>query len=213
MDRRIPYYTLGFLCSEYKFILRGLPESNSVIVTPVRFDIFLFRFSNQNTKSTWDVLSVLFALCSIRSAPLVFIFPSMAVTHLCFSYNKKMWQLNAGLFLFFPPSCTCLRTGAAKCITKSRRVQSLISHPSPSTFPSSAILPVQHFSGSPSPSHFHCSAPRLVIRDLYLAFSQSFHIQPCDSKSSSDFWFGSWYNAYSETDRGSLFPLMSNPDS
>ena len=212
MDRQIPYYTLGFLCSEYKLILRGLPESNSVIVTPVHFDIFLFHFSNQNTKSTWDVVFGL--ICSVLHQELVFVFSSMAITHLCFSCNKKMWQLNTGLFVFFfRLSCTCLRPGAAKCITKSRRVQSLISHPSPSTFPSSAILPLQHFSGSPSPSHFHCSAPRLVIRDLYLAFSQSFHIQPCDSKSSSDFWFGSWYNAYSETNRGSLLPLKSNPDS
>ena len=98
MDRRIPYYTLGFLCSEYKLILRGLPESNSVIVTPVHFDIFLFHFSNQNTKSTWDVLLVLFALCSIRSW---FSYSLPWLSHICASCLIKRcdnWTLVCLLF-------------------------------------------------------------------------------------------------------------------
>ena len=171
MDRGIPYYTLGFLCSKYRLILRELPESNSVIVTPVCLGISSFisvtRTQNLLKMYFWSSL-----LCTPSGVHPRFSYSFPWLSHICASHVT----IECCCFFFFSPSCTCRRTGAAKYIMKSRRVQSLISHSSPSTFPSSVIVPLPCFSDPASPSHFHCSAPRLVIRDLYLAFSQSFHI-------------------------------------
>lgn len=100
MDRGIPYYTLGFLCSKYRLILRELPESNSVIVTPVCLGISSFT----SVTRTQNLLKMYFwssLLCTPSGVHPRFSYSFPWLSHICASHvikRRDNWTL---LWFFF----------------------------------------------------------------------------------------------------------------